>query len=108
MFFFFIGGIQPKRTVIENTPWTCPNCGLSSARFVRTDYYVSIFFFPLFPIKRGEPFYECSRCKETFSTTGHPVHREQRGAGRKCRICGKPLEQDFAYCPFCGHNVIGG
>ncbi len=60
--FFFIGGVQPKTMTLDDTPRLCPACGLAQARLKRIDHYLSLFFIPLFPVKRGEPAVICDRC----------------------------------------------
>ncbi len=52
--FFFIGGVQPKTITLDDSRRLCPACGLAQARLKRTDQYLSLFFIPLFPVKRGE------------------------------------------------------
>ena len=60
--FFLIGGVQPKTVSVDDTPRLCPACGLAQARLKRIDHYLSLFFIPLFPVKRGEPVVICDRC----------------------------------------------
>ena len=102
--FFFIGGVQPKTVTVDDTPRMCPNCGLALARLKRTDHYIMIFFIPLLPIKKGQPFLHCSRCSGIFDESG----RDMLGgpiSGRRCPRCGRELESDFTYCPYCGASV---
>jgi NMD protein affecting ribosome stability and mRNA decay len=60
--FVFIGGIQPKTRVLDHTPRLCPACGLAQARLKRVDHVLSLFFIPLFSVKRGTPVLMCERC----------------------------------------------
>lgn len=101
--FFFIGGIQPKTVTVEDTPRLCPQCGLAQARLKRVDHYLSLFFIPLFPVKRGEPVVICDRCG-TVSSPDQPVGRilPSRFGQNRCSRCGSPLEAEFRYCPHCG------
>ena len=97
--FFFIGGLQPKTIDIDGKPVLCPSCGLLRAGYKRVDHYLSLFFIPLIPVKKGEPFLYCDNC-------GVPS-RSQLSKGysnvtRSCKNCGRKLESDFIYCPFCG------
>ena len=62
MFFFFIGGIQPKTVTLDRQARTCPACGLAGAYTRRTDHYLSLFFIPLVRVKKGEPYLYCQRC----------------------------------------------
>lgn len=103
--FFFIGGVQPRKIELDENPRMCPVCGLATARLKRIDHYISLFFIPLIPVKRGTPFLECNRCKGVFDETGRPRYGGDFHAVRRCSSCGKELEGDFAYCPYCGKRV---
>jgi hypothetical protein len=59
--FFFIGGVQPRTVIVDETPRLCPQCGLAQARLKRIDHYLSLFFIPLIPIKRGPVLLVCDR-----------------------------------------------
>jgi RNA polymerase subunit RPABC4/transcription elongation factor Spt4 len=99
--FFLIAGIQPKTKVVDTAPRLCQVCGLQQACLKRTDHYLSIFFIPLFPVKRGEPILVCENCERL-------QHEQQpQGAGYnrtmvQCRACGRNLEKEFSFCPYCG------
>lgn len=60
--FFLIAGVHSKQIVLDQTPRRCPTCGLFQARLVRHDYYLSLFFLPLFRVKKGATALECRRC----------------------------------------------
>ncbi len=102
--FFVIAGIQPRTRTLEGTPQRCPRCGLYQARTQQVDHYLSLFFIPLIPVKRGEPFLFCQRCDQPVAKDGEQsaragdFSRQQRACGR----CGRTLQSDFEYCPFCG------
>lgn len=98
--FFVIAGIQPKTRTLEGTPQRCPRCGLYQAYAQQTDHYLSLFFIPLFPVKRGEPFLFCRRCDQPVFE-GNPVG-DDSSQPRACGRCGRTLQSQFAYCPFCG------
>ncbi|NLI83157.1 MAG: zinc ribbon domain-containing protein [Deltaproteobacteria bacterium] len=105
--FFFIGGIQPRTTTLDESARICPSCGLAQARLKRVDHYLSLFFIPLFPVKRGEPLLICDRCGSVFTPDGSPEGPLERKStpevtGRICRQCGGVLESVFRYCPYCG------
>lgn len=108
--FFFVGGIQPKTKTLDENPRLCPACGLAQARLKRIDHYLSLFFIPLFPVKKGEPLLMCDRCgyaappEETFH--GRPTDMAPPPmVAVRCPSCGKTLEPSFAYCPYCGKKV---
>jgi uncharacterized C2H2 Zn-finger protein len=58
---------------MDDQPRVCPRCGLSSAYLKRLDHYISLFFIPLIPIKRGERFLECDRCRGIFDERGRSM-----------------------------------
>ncbi|MGV8072966.1 MAG: zinc ribbon domain-containing protein [Syntrophobacteraceae bacterium] len=103
--FFFIGGIQPKTVNLDDIQRLCPSCGLTRARLKRVDHYLSLFFIPLFPVKRGEPALICDRCGAVSSgdlplRTSYPESRVDR-----CTQCGNAVERAFRYCPHCGKRL---
>jgi hypothetical protein len=51
--FFLIAGIQPKIVDVDAPTRRCPSCGLYQAGLKRQDHYFSIFFLPLFRVKKG-------------------------------------------------------
>jgi hypothetical protein len=100
--------MQPKKVQIDDQPWPCPNCGLPSARRKRLDHYISLFFIPLIPVKRGEPFLECNRCGGVFDESGRAqAEHFYPEASRRCAKCGEQLSADFKYCPHCGYKIFG-
>ncbi|WP_407923343.1 zinc ribbon domain-containing protein [Desulfosoma caldarium] len=96
--------------MLDETPRLCPSCGLAQARLKRIDHYLSLFFVPLFPVKKGQPLLMCDRC-------GYAAPPEEGFYGRptetappppvtiRCPSCGRTLEPSFAYCPYCGRKV---
>ena len=103
--FFFIGGVQPRTVTLDETPRLCPSCGLAQARLKRIDHYLSFFFIPLIPVKRGTPMLACERCGAA-SPPDAPIgnHRPVADIGR-CLRCGAPLQPGFRFCPQCGGRV---
>ncbi|WP_353740515.1 zinc ribbon domain-containing protein [Desulfoferrobacter suflitae] len=103
--FFFIGGVQPKTVILDETPGLCPVCGLAQARLKRTDHYISLFFIPLIRVKRGDPVLMCERCGAAVSAD---QSRESPGVlphAARCRACGASLDPAFRYCPQCGSRI---
>ncbi len=104
--FFLIGGVQPKTVTLDETPRICSACGLAQARLKRVDHYLSLFFIPLFPVKKGDPVLICDRCGAISSPEG-----DFRGAiagssqGQRVPQCGYPVARDFRYCPSCGTRI---
>jgi len=102
---FIIAGISPKETVIDANPRICPSCGLAQAYLKRSDSYFSLFFIPLFRVRKGEPFIMCDRCKTVGSEQAAPF-RTWKGPGpNRCKSCGKTIDKGFVYCPYCGRQV---
>lgn len=92
---------------LDSNPRPCPGCGLAGCRLKRRDHYLSLFFIPLIPVKRGEIYLECSHCGGVFDPSGGPAGG---GAGRRpdhglCPACRRPVEPGFAYCPYCGRRL---
>lgn len=100
--FFFIGGIQPKTVKIEKKPRNCPECGHFQLYLERTDSYLSLFFIPLFSVKKGIPFMRCKNCGTVFTQDGSPMDSAFTSPLRNCPHCGRSAGPDFVYCPFCG------
>ena len=98
--FFFIGGIQPRTRRISNNPRPCPSCGYHSAYLKRVDNYLSLFFIPIFPVKRGDKVLICERCGAIFDEKGRTATGDTR-----CRYCGGNLSEDFTFCPHCGKKT---
>jgi endogenous inhibitor of DNA gyrase (YacG/DUF329 family) len=104
--FFFIGGVQPKTIKMDEQPRMCPACGLYQARLKRVDHYISVFFLPIFRVKKGVPFILCDRCGKISSESGEgPVSFSEFSNLSICPNCGKPLDSKFQYCPFCGKRL---
>jgi RNA polymerase subunit RPABC4/transcription elongation factor Spt4 len=103
--FFLIAGIQQKTKVVDSAQRLCPICGLPQACLKRTDHYLSIFFIPLFPVKRGEVFLVCKNCERLQSRQGQEYDAGFREAARRCASCGRVIERSFSFCPDCGRKV---
>jgi hypothetical protein len=99
--FFFIGGIQPKTVTLDKKPQHCPECGHFELYLKRTDSYFSLFFIPLFPVKKGAPFMKCDNCGAVFSRDKTRIV-SQVTQRQKCPHCGRSVGADFVYCPYCG------
>ena len=105
MFFFFIGGIQPKTVTVDRQPRSCPSCGHVGVYLKRVDHYMSLFFIPLFPVKRGTPFLLCEKCNTVIDEHGPRTDFEQPPAKNICPYCGGTIDRDFAFCPYCGKGL---
>lgn len=103
--FFFIGGVQPKTVRLERQARLCPVCQHSAVYLKRVDHYFSLFFIPLFPVKKGTAFLSCDNCRSVFDEKGSRTSDAQQGSSRVCPNCGRSLEDDFDFCPRCGKKV---
>ena len=100
--FFFIGGLQPRTVRLDERSRMCTACGLYQAKLVRIDHYLSLFFIPLIPVKKGTPMVRCDRCGHLAAETGEPISQVGPSTGMICSHCGRPLEKSFRFCPDCG------
>ena len=103
--FFLIGGIQPKTVTLDQNVRICPACGLAQARLKRVDHYVSVFFIPLFSVKKGRPVVMCDRCGASSPPEGDSRGSFQAARRDSCPQCGFPVARDFRYCPSCGTRI---
>ncbi len=83
--FFFIGGIQPRTITVEDAKRLCPVCGLAQARLKRIDHYLSLFFIPLFPVRRGNVVLMCERCG-AVSSPDQPMGRHPLAGGGRAHL----------------------
>ncbi len=103
--FFLIGGVQPKKVTLDETPRSCPACGLAQARLKRIDHYISLFFIPLFQLKKGVPVLICNQCGAVLPPD-KPFQAPAGGAGPVvCSQCGHPVSADYRFCPGCGDRL---
>ncbi len=105
MFFFFIGGVQPKVVTLDETTRLCVACGLSQAKLKRIDHYLSLFFIPILRVKKGEPVLICERCGFTISPSEAERGPTIERIPRRCQHCGFLLDPSFNYCPNCGRKL---
>jgi rubrerythrin len=101
----FIAGVVPKIKVLDQNPRRCPVCGLHQAYYKRTDHYLSLFFIPIFRVKKGEPIIVCDHCEQADYGLGPDVDRQKPEEASRCRYCGQDVSGDFKFCPYCGKKV---
>jgi hypothetical protein len=101
-FFFFIGGVQPKVTRLDERPRRCPRCGLHQAYMSRVDQYLSLFFIPVLRVKTGEPQLVCDRCGAAGPESG-PA--DAPADAKSCRFCHRTFPADYTFCPACGRRL---
>lgn len=102
---FLIAGISPKTILVDGKPQLCPVCGLARAHYKRIDHYFSLFFIPLFRVKKGEAFVLCDKCEQEVKEFGYGRESFPGDEEAVCRNCGKKFKREFKYCPYCGKAV---
>jgi len=100
--FFLIGGIQPKTITVDRQPRSCPACSHFEAYLKRVDHYLSLFFIPLFPVKKGNPFLACENCNTIFDEHSHRMDVGKTVDEKRCHHCGRGIDTNFTFCPYCG------
>ena len=101
---FLIAGVSPKTTIVDEKLHLCPVCGLARARYRRVDHYFSLFFVPLLRVKKGEAFLMCDKCEQEVKEFGYGDDPLPGDNGTMCGNCGKRLNGDFMFCPYCGEE----
>lgn len=99
---FVIAGVSPKTKTLDRNPRRCPTCGLFQAYYKRIDHYFNLFFIPIVRVKKGEPLLMCDRCERAVHEADryhNDMPEEQFGS---CSQCGKAVEKNYAFCPYCG------
>jgi len=99
---FLIAGISTKTTLVDKKPQLCPVCGLAKAHYKRTDQYFSLFFIPLFRVKKGEAFVMCDKCEQELKEFGYGHESFPGDKEAVCHNCRKRFKGDFKFCPYCG------
>jgi RNA polymerase subunit RPABC4/transcription elongation factor Spt4 len=105
MMFFFIGGIQPRTKIVDKQARLCPACRQIKVYRKRIDHYLSLFFIPLFPVKKGAPFLICENCHAVIDERGTGMDVRPRTWERRCPRCERVVDPDFSFCPYCGQNL---
>ncbi|WML33776.1 zinc ribbon domain-containing protein [Clostridium sp. OS1-26] len=124
MFFVGIFGIEDKKKEIRAIRnLSCKNCdAVSGLTLFKVYSYFHIFFLPLF--RWNERYYlVCNRCNSMYEISKEKGIRAERGeeeaitywdlksmeygyynnhVQHKCKNCGKEIESNFEYCPYCG------
>ena len=98
----FIAGVSPKTTVLDKAARLCPVCGLARARMQRVDHWLSLFFIPVLRVKKGAAFLFCDRCEQPVSDMPNGPGGETDTSLSACSACGRTLEGDHRFCPYCG------
>jgi len=100
--FIFVAGVQPKTKKLDENPRRCPLCGLHQAYYQRIDHYFSLFFIPVWRVKKGNPFLVCDRCEKNVTADGTRRDDPMMDNLSRCRKCGQAIDSKFQFCPHCG------
>ena len=104
--FFFIAGLQQKTAVLESETGVCPCCGGRTALSrARTDTWFSVFFIPLFRVKKGETYSVCGACGYGAGSIESAGNNTGRAGYPMCPACGKTCSPAYSYCPYCGRKI---
>lgn len=102
---FFIAGVQPRRVRIAKHTQPCRSCEHFDVYVKRVDHYISLFFIPLIRIKKGVPFLFCENCGTYQDQQGSAFAGGETGKPQRCGFCGRSVEADFSFCPYCGRSL---
>ncbi|MBN1654458.1 MAG: zinc ribbon domain-containing protein [Deltaproteobacteria bacterium] len=103
--FFFIAGVQPRTIRIEKLEMSCPLCGHNTLYKKRIDHYLSLFFIPFFPLKRGNAFTACDNCGALGGDAAKSPFQPRTEEPNRCSHCRAALDPTFQYCPYCGRRL---
>lgn len=60
---FLLFGIRTRDNVVSRRPMVCEVCGVNAAQaLVKRSTKFTLFFIPLFPVKRSTYYLECGNC----------------------------------------------
>ena len=100
--FFFIGGVHSKTITLDEPPGRCDVCGLYQLKPMRTNHYISLFFIPILPIKKGDIFFRCESCGAYAAGKNG---QQEISHTETCPKCGRVVDHDFRFCPSCGNSL---
>ena len=130
MFFVGIFGIEDKiKKIREDINVRCMGCGFEEATLVKIYSCFHIFFIPV--LKWNEKYMIiCNNCGKKYMVEEEDAIKAEEvgyiynqkliqldqeeedtfniingGAKPRCSFCGRELESDFRYCPYCGQKI---
>lgn len=129
MFFIGVFGVQNKQKEVKYlNSIPCRNCNDGSrGKLIKTFNFFHFFFIPLF--RWNEKYYVvCDDCNAVYEIPKDKGKRIENGeeseitywdlqpvetryhngsytAGNKCNNCGRTVEADFEFCPYCGARL---
>ncbi|WOG99163.1 hypothetical protein DCAR_0518511 [Daucus carota subsp. sativus] len=100
MFFFFAGGVENQvRQVVKSGAGKCLNCR-SPSDLVDYDKVLKLFFVPVWRWPEKDQLMHCNNCNLFF-----PPSPRLHDVDLRCQICGRGVESQFSFCPFCGSSL---
>ncbi len=122
MFFIGIFGVQSKQKKIGEERIDCNICSSKVLTIIKSYTYFHLFFIPIF--KWNIEYYAlCENCNAMYSLSnekGEDIERGNTGVlsywdlkdninnkylKKKCSHCGRNLDTEFEYCPYCGNKI---
>ena len=124
MFFIGVFGAENKQKEIKKLHnLQCRNCNAVGGTLIKSYSYFHFFFIPLF--KWNEQYFVvCDGCGSVYEIKKEKGIAAERGENvditywdlkdinysyhnieRCCSNCGRNLEQDFEFCPYCGDKI---
>jgi len=130
MFFIGVFGAESKQKEIKKLHnLQCKNCNGAGGTLIKSYSYFHFFFLPLF--KWNEQYFViCDGCGAVYEINKEKGAALERGENieitywdlkdtnygghnnygnhyiqRRCGKCGRNLERDFEFCPYCGNKI---
>lgn len=97
----FIAGVQSKKRKLSSESRICPACHHHEMEQIRVDHYIALFFIPLFPVKRGHPFWKCTKCDAVIEGDQYADTKSKE----KCPFCSGVIRKNYTFCPHCGRSL---
>ena len=112
---FFIIDVIPGMKILKVLQGTCRSCGqIGSLELIKTYQCLRLFFIPIF--KWHTEYFIRHSCGAMMAVTEDDAIAMMyagvipdsiqmdvvRTGSKKCRACGRALEDDFICCPYCG------
>uniref|UniRef100_A0A7S3LFU1 Zinc-ribbon 15 domain-containing protein n=1 Tax=Amphora coffeiformis TaxID=265554 RepID=A0A7S3LFU1_9STRA len=120
MFFFFIGGVQPKiHKILQSNYGPCLNCPTGKMDYVEMADTFYAFFLPVYSFSKKNVLH-CQDCGLTTTIEKYSQYGMSGGGTAQrmlspshnsttetlCRQCGSPIRgEGWNFCPKCGSQV---
>ncbi|XP_058091294.1 uncharacterized protein LOC131237501 [Magnolia sinica] len=114
MFFFFVGGVEPRVSqIIKSGIQRCIRCG-SPADLVEYEKVLKLFFVPVYRWPAKEPVIYCNRCSLILPQPPFSLPRDGESSETssamvsdvlRCHSCARVVDPEFRFCPYCGSEL---